>query len=100
MSHIRVSKPFSRPSHEVYRDLRDFMSRPESRPPIGNEKPEIQWNDEALRGSFSMGKIEGAFFVTGDLPCTLNIEIKIPLIMSPLKGLIEKTLQKHLETLH
>jgi hypothetical protein len=99
MPRIQVSKTIPRSAPEAYQALRTQFSQQVSKEAFGQEMPEISWDDEALKGSFSNGKIEGAFSVTGDQPCTLLVEINLPLFLAPLKGLIQKTLQKQLETL-
>ncbi len=101
MPKIQVSKVIHRPAQEAYQTLKAQFERGDEGAfaSLGQEKPAITWHDGERKGVFSNGKIDGAFFISDENPCTLHIEIKLPMMLTPLKGMIEKGLKKHLETI-
>ena len=101
MAKIRVSKSIKKEANEAYSSLKNFFDNAEA-PPFASElgsgeKPQMEWNDSERTGQFKAGKVHGCFSVLGNCPCTLEIEIELPIYMAPLKGMIEKTLKNHLE---
>ena len=57
------------------------------------------FNDSGLTGSAKGGKFEAVMKVAGsDSGASVEIEVSLPLMLTPLKGVVQSTLQKKLES--
>jgi hypothetical protein len=58
-----------------------------------------QFDESKLNGSAKGGKFEAQMrIVPSGNSCSVEIEVNLPLMLTPLKGVVQSTLQKKLET--
>jgi len=66
---------------------------------LGNAPPEVKWNTKHRKGSFQVMGVEGVLSVDSGTSATITVLVELPFLMTPLKGVIEKSIRDHLEKL-
>lgn len=81
----------------VFEKLRTYCDKKLVLKELGNLRPQVDWNEKKRQGEFNEKGVKGMISVTGQVHAKITLKLEIPFLMTPFKGLISSSIQKHLE---
>ena len=94
MPQVTVKREIAGEKKKVYGAVKKYLEGRETLSKLGAT---MDWDDKACSGEIEASNFSGSLNVTeGKAKCTVEISIKLPLLLTPLKGKVEEELKKHL----
>jgi hypothetical protein len=98
MPKVKVESKSKHSAEETFKKIKDLLENDRDLRKM-DSKYTCQFNDSALTGSAKGGKFEADMRVTSNgTGCSVEIEVSLPLMLTPVKGVVQSTLQKKLES--
>lgn len=94
MPQVTVKREIAGEKKKVYSAVKKYLEGRETLSKLGAT---MDWDDKACAGEIEASNFSGSLTVTeGKAKCTVEISIKLPLLLTPFKGKVEEELTKHL----
>jgi len=99
MPKVKVESQSKRSAEETYKMIRSLLESDSDLRRMDSSYV-CQFDDQSLSGTAKGGKFEADMKVTsqGD-GSKVEIEVNLPMMLTPFKGIVQSTLQKKLDTL-
>lgn len=99
MPKVKVESKSKRSAEETYKIIRSLLESDSDLRRMDSSYV-CQFDDQSLSGTAKGGKFEADMKVVSQGEgCKVEIEVNLPLMLSPFKGIVQSTLQKKLDTL-
>ncbi|MEY4617216.1 MAG: hypothetical protein RJB66_2176 [Pseudomonadota bacterium] len=97
MPKFKVETPSSLSAKEAFGKIRNFMENTDDLKKI-DSNIECKFEEAKLRGTAKGKQFKADISVVENSPqCVVSIEVEIPLLLSPLKGKIQETLERKIK---
>lgn len=98
MPKLKVESQSKYPADETFKRIRNLLENDSELRKMDSNYT-CKFDDKALTGSAKGSKFEADMKVTGGgNSSAVSIDVSLPLMLTPLKGVVQSTLQKKLET--
>ncbi len=94
MPQVTVKREIAGDKKKVYAAVKKYL---EGRDTLKKLGADMDWDDKACSAAIDASNFSGSLSVNeGKAKCTVEISIKLPLLLTPFKGKVEEELTKHL----
>ena len=99
MPKIKIDTPSKYSAEETFAKLKGFFERDEELRKMDSAYT-CSFDDAALKGTAKGSKFDAAMEVSGnDGSAKVSLSVSLPLILTPIKGIVQQTLEKRLHQL-
>ena len=96
MPKVTVSQEVKGSPAKVFGKIRSYCDKKLILREVGNLKPKVEWKEKKRMGTFKEKGVKGTIRMTSKSPCKVTITMEIPFYLSPIKGILAESIQKHL----
>ena len=95
MPKVKVAETISGSKKDVYKAVKTYLNGRDTLAKLGAE---IDWDDKSCSGEISASNFSGQIAVEekSASKALVQIDIDLPLLLTPFKGKVEEELKKHL----